>query len=105
MNLVFIAIPFIAKHKLITITIKAKLIFIITFGNMLAYPNIANFITYYFTHFAKLSPNPTQLGAELVIFPFNPATHPTTRHTRKVVSRPRMTLTSKAKLLVSIVRP
>ena len=26
MNLVFIAIPFIAKHKLITITIKAKLL-------------------------------------------------------------------------------
>ena len=74
--MVFIAIPFIAKHKLITITIKAKLIFIITFGNMLAYPNIANFITYYFTHFAKLSPspNPTQLGAELVIF--SPPNHP-----------------------------
>ena len=56
---------------------------------------------------AKLSPspNPNQLGAELVIFPNNPATHPPTRHTRKVVSRPRMTVTSKAKLLVSTARP
>ena len=39
------------------------------------------------------------------IFLNNPATHPTTRHTRKVISRPRMTLTSKAKLFVSMVRP
>ena len=39
---------------------------------------------------AKLSPNPTQLRSELVIFPLNPVTHPPchppTRHTRKVVS-------------------
>ena len=51
------------------------------------------------------APPRTQLGAELVIFPNNPATHPPTRQTRKVVSRPKMTLTSKAKLLVSTVRP
>ena len=53
----------------------------------------------------SLTPNPTKFGAELVIFPNNTATHPPNRNTRKVVSKPRMTLTSKTKLLVSMVRP
>ena len=37
--------------------------------------------------------------------PTHPPTHPTTQPPGRVLSRPRMTLTSKAKLLVSMVRP
>ena len=76
---------------------------------------IVNFCMYYHNYqHCQAQPKPQpQLGAKLVLISNNPATHPTnhpsthptTRHTRKVASRPRVTLTSKAKLLVSRVRP
>ena len=48
------------------------------------------------------APSPTQLGAELVIFSFDPATQPPTRHTRKVVSSHNTAYLSEAKCQVLV---